>query len=239
MLELPGMKTTGDPRLDLDNIRRYLSRLVPQLEMELMNAGTDDYQSEYNARAQNIGTGKSGTTAGALAAHVLDLKNPHNVTLAQLGFSYDKFVSIDITVNGLMIRCGQKQGLQINIQQAQVELDTWEQANQIYHASADLGEWDRQLPLILYAGATVNNGGTDCWAGSLTGTDAQHIGTVQIYRLGPEWEPGPVLQTEEQSEQQGAGGGEGRVGDEEEEQQEVRTVCMTIIGVGVFGYGEE
>ena len=248
MLELPGMKTTGNPQADLENIRRYLSRLVPQLEMELLNANQDDYANEYNARAQNLGTGRSGTTAGALAEHVLDQRNPHKVTLAQLGFSYDKFVTIDPTDKGMVIRAGHKAGLQINLQRVTVQADVWNVVNQIRYIELELGEWERKLPVPMWVGATIASGGMDCWIGSVSGTLPETSGTTRITRLGPKWtpEPTPSPTPEEQETETAAQDGnvsdDGTDGTDEydpDHEEEVRTITIDIIGVGVFGYGEE
>lgn len=220
MLELPGLTNTGDLRADVDTIRRYLARLIPQLEMELANAEQDDYAEAYNALSQGVGSANKMSTAGALAAHQLDYANPHRVTAAQLGLDLDKLVSITFVNAGAVFKVGAKRGIQVNIQTMRVTVDTWTQHGGVAYADVDLGQWDAVLPVPYYIHVLADGGvNRDYWAGPLTGTgDRKDIGTVRIYHeCGVDVREGAT--------------NEGDYTDE-------RIIPLTILGLGVFGYGE-
>ena len=184
MLELPGLTNTGDNTRDIDSIRRYLARLIPQLEMELMSAQQDQYLDAYNALSQELGTVNGSTTAGALAQHVLDRGNPHKVTLSQLGFSADDLAKVEILDKGIVLRIGGKRGLQINVQTEQIEISEWFHVEQqgrsdpaapywtstdpVAYADAALGGWEKEIPLPYWVGATLSAAtDRDCWTGNL------------------------------------------------------------------------
>jgi hypothetical protein len=226
MLELPGLTNTGDTRRDIDTIRRYLARLVPQLEMELTAARQDGYQDAYSALSQELGSVNKNTTAGALAQHVLDKANPHGVTLAQLGYSADNLAPVELTPGGMTVRVGGKRGLQINVQDVTIELSQWHRVYQhgsageeqwqsldpVCYADAELGGWEREIPLPFYAAATLAvPTDRDCWAGNLSGMTKDQAGTLRVYRLA---ETGEGAQTEV-----------------------ARTITARVIGLGVYGYG--
>jgi hypothetical protein len=222
MLELPGLKTTGDSRKDLDAVRRYLARLVPQLEMELQQAQQDGYQDAYTTLAKSLGTVNTGTTAGALAEHVLRQDNPHKVTLQQLGFSLDNFVTIRTKNSAWIIRIGSDQrGLMVEILDKTVELSRWHQLGGVCYTdpNPDLGPWPEKIPLPLWVGVTMRRGMfEDYWSGPMYAWTSEQIGTLRIYHECD------VDTTES--------------GDNDRQRVIERTVAMTVIGVGVYGYAE-
>ena len=220
MLELPGLTVSGNANQDIQKILRYLSKLVPQIDMELMNANQDDYSNAYNALSQEIGNVDKSTTAGALAAHELRKDNPHDVTLNQLGFSMDRYVKTEYTANRLTVWIGEKRGLQINVQDAEITISEWEQSGGVCWAEAAIGQWQREIPLMFWAGVTVRGGqaDNDYWAGPISGSTSTNIGTVRMYH-----ECGINILNDEVVE--------GTV-------TETREIRLTAIGVGVFGYGE-
>jgi hypothetical protein len=224
VLELPGLTNTGDNTRDIDAIRRYLARLIPQLEMELMSAQQDKFLDAYNALSQELGTVNGSTTAGALAQHILDKRNPHGVTLAQLGYNPDNLAAVELTPHGVTIRIGGKRGLQVNVQSVSLEISEWIHVKQqaqtgedtaegrdpVCYADAALGSWEREIPLPYWVGATLSAAtDRDCWAGNLSGWGKNDMGTLRIYRLEDIDVPG-----------------------------DLRTIPVHIIGLGVYGYGE-
>lgn len=220
MLELPGLTSSGDLGKDLDGLKRYIARLVPALEMELISANQDDYQNEYNAQTKGIGNANKTNTAGALVAHELRKDNPHKVTAGQLGLSLDKLVTVSFNrdTEGFMVRIGEKRGLQINVQMTNVEISVWHVIGEMAYADADLGEWEQPIP-ILYAAVPVLRTGSerDCWAGQMDGSSGEQIGTLRFYLP----EIGVLI-------------------DEEDTDFEAqRNIPLTVVGLGVFGYGEQ
>lgn len=214
MLELPGMTVSGDAGEDVQRILRYLSKLVPQLEMELVNAKQDDYSSAMNALTQGVGVVDRSSTAGALAAHELRKDNPHGVTAAQLGISLDKAVKVSLNNGGLCVRIGEKRGLQINAQDVSLEVTSWTRHGGVSYVDKDLGEWNDKIPVLYYAGVTLRNSADkDIWPGNLAGSETEQMGRLRIYHECDSGEDSVP------------------VGD-------AMTVRMTVIGVGVFGYGE-
>lgn len=230
MLELPGIMTSGDAGQDVQKILRYLSKLVPQLEMELMNAQQDGYLEQYNAATQGIGAVNDKTTAGALVAHEQRTDNPHRVTAEQLGLTLGRLVKLTLTDGGLVARIGEKRGLQINIQDVTVTINAWGGTGSIaYRSDVNLGEWAEKIPILYYTGITMRGGtNNDYWAGPVSGSDSENIGTMRIYHnKNIEPEPEPDEENESPPEV---------VVDPTEDEREIR---MTVIGMGVFGYGEQ
>lgn len=231
MLELPGITTSGDAELDVQKVLRYLSKLVPQLEMELADARQDGYLEQYNAVTQGVGAVNDKTTAGALVAHELRKDNPHGVTAEQLGLKLGKLIQVTLANNGLMIRIGEARGLQINVQDVQVQVESWTKHGGVSYAdNISLGKWENKIPVLYYTGVTVL-GGTyrDYWAGPVNGSDSENIGNIRMYHEYVSVDPAPAPP-----------GGD----DEEEEEpinpyvEDIRDIKMTVIGMGVYGYGE-
>lgn len=219
MLELPGIMRTGDAEQDVDKILRYLARLVPQLEMELTSAGQDGYGSAMSALSQGLAADTQ-TTAGALAAHELRRDNPHKVTAAQLGLTLDRLVSVHFAGGGLVVLIGDKRGLQVNVQEITVTVTEWTQHGGIAYADVALGDWDAVIP-VPYAVIPIARGGAtaDCWAGPLTpAAGRESIGTLRIYHECS-------ISVAENAQNDGVF-------------EEERVIPLTIIGLGVFGYGD-
>ena len=229
MLELPGLTSTGDVGKDLDNLKRYIARLVPALEIELIGAKQDDYASEYNAQTLGVGATDKQTTAGALVAHELRQDNPHHVTAGQLGLTLDKLVTIAFTASGLMARIGDKRGVQINIQDVTVTVSAWTQGDGVRYADTDLGNWEAKMPVLFAAVPAMRGYRTErnYWAGPLIGSGSEQIGTLRIYRPGT------------------SGGSSSQEDDDETYEVDTGTaqteevqVNLTMIGLGVYGYGD-
>lgn len=220
MLELPGMTTSGDARQDVQKILRYLSKLVPQLEMELANAQQDGYTGAMNALSQGVGVVNKNTTAGALAAHELRKDNPHGVTAAQLGLTLDKLLAVELKNSGMTARIGEKRGLQMNVQEKTVNISQWTQKGGVAWADADLGDWATPFQVLYYTGLTADGSGDmEVWAGPVLGGSRERIGTVRIYRTCD-------IEVAEGSTNS-------------REIEELKVVKLMIMGLGVFGYGEQ
>ena len=218
MLELPGLTSSGDIGKDLDSLRRYIARLVPAVEMELINAGQDNYQAELSAQKQGVGAPNKDSTAGALVAHELRRDNPHRVTAGQLGLSLDKLVGITFLEEGagITVRIGEKRGVQINIQDTHAEIREWTRSGGVAWAEADLGAWEEKIPILYAAVPVLRTGSTgDCWGGQLTGSGPEQIGTMRFYLSSA------IDETESDTF------------------AALRNIPMTVIGWGVFGYGDD
>lgn len=221
MLELSGLTSSGDLAIDVDNIRRYLARLIPQLEMELANAKTDNYLDAKGRIANGMASGKADdaqTTAQAIAAHMLDKGNPHGVTLAQLGFSFDRAAQVNFTDTGMVFRIGGEHGLQINTQRVTVPVTEWTVTGGIAWAEVNLEEWERPTGVLSYAQAQVlhaeNNSGQrkdDVWCGVIRSYTRDECGTLRLFKYA---------ETQDATEQVD------------------RTVTIGLMAVGVYGYGD-
>lgn len=225
MLEMPGLNNTGDVGMDLEKLRRYLTKLIPQLEMELVNAQQDGYQEAYNAMTKGVGAVDSNTTAGALVKHELRKDNPHSVTAEQLGLTLGKLVQMTLTETGMVIRVGEKRGLQINVQEVQVSVNSWTWNGGVYYADhVELGNWTEKIPLLYYTGVTLHGGNDrDFWPGPMNGATSESIGYIRMYHDGEAPQETEIEDNENQYETT--------------DTNEARDIRMTVIGLGVFGYG--
>ena len=222
MLELSGLTSSGDLARDVDNIRRYLVRLIPQLEMELANAKTDNYLDAKGRIANGMASGKpedAQTTAQAIAAHMLDKGNPHGVTLAQLGFSFDRAAQVNFTDTGMVFRIGGEHGLQINTQKVTVPVAEWTVNGGIAWAEVNLEEWERPTGVLSYAQAQIlgaqNNASQrvdDVWCGTIRSFTQEQCGLLRLFK---------------------------RAETEDATDPAERRVTVGIMGVGVYGYGEQ
>lgn len=221
MLELSGLTSSGDLARDVDNIRRYLVRLVPKLEMELENAKTDNYLDAKGRIVNKMASGKAEeaqTTAQAIAAHMLDKGNPHGVTLAQLGFSFDRAAQVNFTDTGMVFRIGGEHGLQINTQRVTVPVTEWTVTGGIAWAEVDLDRWEQRAGVISFAQAQVlhaqSNSGQrmdDVWCGAIRSYTRDDCGTLRLFKYA---------ETQDATEQVD------------------RTVTVGLMAVGVYGYGD-
>ena len=220
MLELPGITRTGDAEQDVDKILRYLARFVPQLQMELEDARADRYGEAMAALSQEVGTVDKTTTAGALAAHELRRDNPHKVTAAQLGLTLGGLVAVTLSDGNAIVRIGEKRGLQVNFQPLRLTVTQWTQRGGVAYADVDLGAWVSKIP-VRYATLAVAEGGVhqDYWIGAVTPGSGESVGTARIYHECD-------ISIQEGSSNSGA-------------VEETRVIPLTIIGLGVFGYGDE
>ena len=221
MLELTGLTSTGDPLRDIDNIRRYLVRLVPQLEMELENAKTDNYLDAKGRIANGMASKKADdaqTTAQAIAAHMLDKSNPHGVTLAQLGFSFDRAAQATFTDTGTVFKIGGEHGLQINTQKVTVPVAEWTVNGGIAWAEVNLDRWEQRAGVISFVQAQAlhaeSNSGQrkdDVWCGVIRSYTRDECGTLRLFKYA---------ETQDATEQVD------------------RTVTIGLMAVGVYGYGD-
>ena len=221
MLELTGLTSTGDPLRDIDNIRRYLARLVPQLEMELANAGQDNYLDARGRITNGMASGKAEeaqTTAQAIAAHMLDKGNPHGVTLSQLGFDFDRAAQVTQTETGAVCKLGGTHGVQINTQTVTVPVTEWTVTGGIAWAEVNLDRWEQRAGVISFAQAQVlhaeSNSGQrkdDVWCGVIRSYTRDECGTLRLFKYA---------ETQDATEQVD------------------RTVTVGLMAVGVYGYGD-
>lgn len=221
MLELSGLTSSGDINRDVDNIRRYLVRLVPQLQMELENAKTDNYLDAKGRIVNKMASGKAEeaqTTAQAVAAHLLDKGNPHGVTLAQLGFSFDRAAQVNFTDTGMVFRSGGEHGLQINTQTVTVPVTEWTVTGGIAWAEVNLDRWEQRAGVISFVQAQAlraqNNASQrvdDVWCGAIRNYTRDECGTLRLFKYA---------ETQDATEQVD------------------RTVTIGLMAVGVYGYGD-
>ena len=189
MIELPGLNSQGDLKKDLDQVRRYLNRLVPQLEKEIQALQVDGYTSALNERREGLtdltGAGKATTTAAAVAEHILDTNNPHGVTLRQLGYTEPQ-AQVYETEDGLVVALG---GLVLAARTVPVS-GTGEAAGAVYALTVALGDWPVPFDEIYAMGAQLRD--VNGWAGALTGTDGETCGSVTIYTPAAEAAEGTI-----------------------------------------------
>lgn len=230
------MMATGDTARDLDTIRRYLVRLVPQLEMELSRAESDRFGEAYAQRVNGMAEAKkSGEAAGgaeALADHLLDRSNPHGVTLAQLGFNIDKIFSFRTGEHSMLLQLGGKQGIQLNWQTVRVTAGTgaWEAEASVWQQDVVLGDWEIPLDAMLGAWAQLMGSGLHTvWAGRLAGASKTSMGRVKLLT------PREIPEEEEPDEEIPGSGTQTN----DEQQPVSMTIDLTVFGMGVYGYGGE
>lgn len=216
MFELPGLNSTGDVARDLDTVRRYLVRLVPQLEMQLEEAKADRYGDaiamRLNGMAEKKASGVAADGAAALADHILDKNNPHGVTLSQLGLSIDRITQRLTGENGTLIRIGGNRGAEIGTQTVRVTVlgENWDPGDALDTVDIDLGLWDQPFTALYQAvpALTRVTKGT-AWLGQYTGWTRQHCGYVRVIRPH----------------------------EEDEDPAEATVLDISMIGMGVYGYG--
>lgn len=227
MLDLPAMMTTGDAARDLDTIRRYLVRLIPQLEMELAECRADSYGDalarRQNGMAAQRASGEAVTGAEALADHILDRNNPHGVTLAQLGFTTEKLTNVLFTETGVRLRLGGKTGLEFVTQTFAVKAlaDSWTREKAAYYQDIDVGEWEEKPALPVITIPLMTGSDAPCWLGQLTGSTRTQAGVIRVFC--------PAEQ-DVYDEDEGRWIYHDPPGD--------INLTITALGLGVYGYGE-
>lgn len=191
MFELPGLNSTGNVKQDLDQVRRYLARFVPQLEQELQQLGVDPFASALNERREGLtslsGAANQTSTAAAVAEHLMDKNNPHGVTLRQLGYTEPQAQVYQMD-EGMAITLG---GLGIEILQVEVPVMTAEAEGTITRQDIALGDWPITYDEIYMAGAQLI--GIDGWAGAIRDMDTEHCGTAAVYTTAAETAAGIMM----------------------------------------------
>jgi hypothetical protein len=178
MFEMPGLSGNGNPKEDLDRVRRWLMRFVPQLEQELSNLGTDNFTSAYNERLEGLvertGAEAQKTSAEALAEHILDNENPHKVTLEQLGYTEPQAVWTE-TEHGWAVTLG---GIMLEAMYAAVSV-TGEAAGSLYKATVEPGDWD--VPFGSLSTTKVDWIAEAGWIGGRHSQTESSAGAFEIY----------------------------------------------------------
>lgn len=189
MFELPGLTSTGDTAQDLETVRRYLVRLIPQLEMELADAKADRFGDAYRTRTNGMTStkpsGEAADGAAALADHILDRQNPHKVTAAQLGISMDAVTARLTTEHATKVRMGGKYGIEMMTEEKTIRIlgSEWTLGDALDTYTADLGEWEQAMALPWAANITLTwQSKGEQFTGAYGGWTKQLAGTVQIYR---------------------------------------------------------
>lgn len=176
MFQYPGVRDRENLKENVAELRSWLARFLPELEQQLSNLGTDNFTTAYNERLEGVtqlsGAGTQKTTSEALAEHLLDRKNPHGVSLAQLGFAYKR------TYSGWVIRLGP---LMLEAKTVSTS-GTGAARGSVYSLDVAMGEWDTAFGELydVWAQATsdvaMSIWGSNCW-----GADEESAGTVRIF----------------------------------------------------------
>lgn len=177
MLELPGLNSSGNVKTDLEQVRRYLGRLVPQLERALEDLGVDGLAEQMAIRTQGLEGANGQTTSGALAGHLLDKGNPHGVTLEQLGA-----VRTEEYERGWLVAvCG----IGIQCKWLPLEEAAGTAAGGLYTEDADLGDWGRPFTELYCDWCEVRAADLEnVWAGCSAGADEEDAGSVRVFTTG-------------------------------------------------------
>ena len=179
MFEYPGSRMSDNLYNDVQDIKLWLMRFVPELEQQLDNLGADNFTSAYNERIEGLTTlseaGKQKTTSDAIAEHLLDTKNPHKVTLGQLGYQPPQ-VTVEEDDGSLIVRlCG----LMIQIKPITIASGTATAEGDVFVQSVAVGDWEREFGALWACWATVSDG--PVWLGKHIDTSTTSAGTLTIY----------------------------------------------------------
>jgi len=181
VFDYPGLKSNGDLKDEVEQLRRWLARFVPELERKLEDLGTDNFRTAYNERQEGItptnGATNQRSTSAAVAEHLLDKNNPHQVTAAQLKNTGSGIISRE-TDNGWVMNL---YGLMIEAKYVLVEAvsGTETAVTGLYTRDVDLGDWD--VPFGSLSAAWVRISSEDGWTGSHWDVDEESCGSVSIY----------------------------------------------------------
>ena len=181
MFEYPGLKQDDNLKDEVENLRLWLSRFVPELERKLEDLGTDNFRTAYNERQEGItptnGAAKQTSTSAAVAEHLLDHNNPHGLTIGQLKNTGSAIVARE-TDNGWVMTM---LGLMIQAKYVLLEAVSGEetQVTGLNVRTVDLGDWD--VPFGSLSAAWPRMVSEDGWIGSHWGPDEETCGTVTIY----------------------------------------------------------
>lgn len=184
MFESPGTQMGDDLKRDVQDVKRWLARFVPELEQQLDNISTDNFTSAYNERVEGLrtlsGAPGSKTTADAVAEHLLDYNNPHRVNLSQLGYEVPQAVYTE-TDHGGNIRLG---GLMLQWLDVSIAAGTGDLVyGNVYGRNVSLGNWDVEFGTLY--GTWLQQRGSDGsggWFGSNWGASKLSAGTVKNMR---------------------------------------------------------
>lgn len=178
MFDYPG-SMPDNVKEGVDELRRWITKFIPELEQQLSNLGADNFSSAYNERLEGLtalsGAGKQKTTSEALAEHLLDRTNPHRVTLSQLGYVAPQLKVEEENGSLILTMCG----MMIQLKPIVLEAGTGTAAGQVYRREISAGDWEREFG-ALYAVIPVLTGG-GAWLGRLLGYDEQSAGSLVLY----------------------------------------------------------
>lgn len=179
MFQYPGTRPGENLKDDVQQLRQWLAVFLPELEQQLANLGTDNFTTAYNERIEGVtgltGAAKQSTTAAAVAEHLLDRNNPHNVTLRQLGYQGPQVTESEDGTR--LITFG---GLTMQVRDVPFEATAAEGSSRVYRQEISLGDWAVPFTEILAEGTQLA-GMTDGWLGAVSGGDLEHCGTAVLY----------------------------------------------------------
>ena len=183
MFQYPGLQQKENLKDEVQELRRWLARFVPELEQQLDNLGADNFTTAYNERLEGVttlsGAGKQKTTSEALAEHLLDTNNPHKTSLFQLGFSWPVYTE---TTNGWSLVFG---GIMLQAKTVQLDQHSGTAQNNIYRSDVTIGDWDTEFDTLFSSWAQVHaEGARTQWTGTIWGADKTSAGTVRLLCSG-------------------------------------------------------
>lgn len=186
MLDLPGLMSSGELKQDVEQVRRYLARLVPQLDQALSNLSTDNFTSDYNALVKGVtdetsaNAAEAKTTSEAIARHMRDYENPHHVTLEGLGYTPPHVLTFWETEHGWAAVIGQ--GLTIQCKKISLEAGTATGYGSCYYRDVVLGDWDVPTEALygVYISVTAPNLSKAGWCGTVSGASETSAGTARM-----------------------------------------------------------
>lgn len=163
----------------VDELRRWITKFIPELEQQLSNLSADNFSSAYNERLEGLtalsGAGQQKTTSEALAEHLLDRSNPHRVTLSQLGYVAPQLNVEEENGSLILTLCG----LMIQLKPIVLEAGTGTAVGQVYRREVSAGDWEREFSALYCAFPILTAGGA--WLGRLSNTDEQHAGSLVVF----------------------------------------------------------
>lgn len=163
----------------VDELRRWITKFIPELEQQLSNLGADNFSSAYNERLEGLtalsGAGQQKTTSEALAEHLLDRNNPHKVTLSQLGYVAPQLKVEEENGSLILTLCG----LMIQLKPIVLEAGTATAEGRVYKRTVSAGDWEREFGALYGAVPVIKTGAA--WLGGYEDADEEHAGTLTLY----------------------------------------------------------
>ena len=179
MFEYPGTQMGDDLYKNVQELRRWLSRFIPELEQQLDNLGVDNFTTAYNERVEGLttltGAPGSKTTAEAVAEHLLDRNNPHRVTLNQLGYQAPYVQAQTEDGSTIITLCG----MMIQMKPVTISAATETASGSVYKRDVSAGDWEIEFEELYMAQPVITDG--DLWAGKLTGATETSAGTLTVF----------------------------------------------------------